>query len=72
MATTPPEQMIWRYKPRGGYNSDQGGWDMFIPVTILRRGPVRVLVEVPLRRGGTVQRWVHPDSLQAPKRRPPR
>lgn len=56
---TPGERLVWRHQPRGGY-----GYVWPVDVTVVRRGPKRVLVEAPLARGGAKRVWVSPDALR--------
>lgn len=54
----PGQRVTWRHWPRGGW-----GYLERIPATVVRIGPKRVTIEVPLKAGGTKRVSVQPENL---------
>ena len=54
------DTVIWICTPRGGY-----GYSYPVNGRVVKVGARRVLIEVPLARGGHCTRWVKPASLRA-------
>ena len=55
----PGQYLIWEREERGGY-----GYISRIPVSVIRVGPARILVEARLTLGGMRRVWVKPEKLR--------
>jgi len=59
-ALAPGMSVCWIHNPRGGY-----GFAMPMDAVIVRVGPRRVRILVPLKDGRQVERVVSPESLRS-------
>jgi hypothetical protein len=55
----PGDRVTWLQQFSGGY-----GYMQPVDATVVRVGPKRVLIDAPLKSGGTKQVWVKPESLR--------
>lgn len=58
-ALEPGASVTWMHQPLGGY-----GYVQPVQARVVRLGKSRVLIEAPLRIGGSKQTWVKPSSLR--------
>jgi hypothetical protein len=56
----PGQAVSWIYVPRGGY-----GFSTPVDAVVVKVGKARVRIEVSLRNGRRVQRFVKPESLRS-------
>ena len=59
LALQPGSLATWLHEPRGGY-----GFTYPVNAEVLRVTAKRVLIRVPLKAGGTAERWVTPERLK--------